>query len=194
MENQTPPMKRYLKAAALSAVRSGDIKEAIDKYRQYLELNPQDYDAWAGLGGAQRRMEDLVAAIESYEKAYEINPKSTYALVNIVALRAARGNEDDKEKLKEYIPIAKQLIQEIIDSGDADYWNWYDLATLQMIEGDTDAAISTFNYAADLTPKTATENFLSVIKQLTFLQQNIPNIPGLSQIIENINRRMTTTT
>ena len=194
MENNSPPKKRYLKAAALSAVRSGDIKEGIDKYKQYLDLNPQDYDAWAGLGGAHRRMDNLTAAIESYEKAYEINPKSTYALINVVALRAARGNEDDREKLKQFIPIAKQLTQEIIDSGEADYWQWYDLATLQLLEGETDTAIRTFNYAADLTPRTATENFLSVLKQLTFLQQYIPSTPGLSQIIENINRRMTTAT
>lgn len=194
MANQSPPKKRHLKAAALSAVRNGDINEAIDRYKQYLALNPRDHDAWSGLGGAHRRQENLKEAIESYERAYEINPKSTYALVNIVALRAARGNKGDEEKLDKLIPVAKQLIQEIIDGGEADYWTWYDLATLNLLEGNTDTAISTFNYAAELTPKTATENFISVLKQLTFLQEKNPSIQGIAQIIDNINRIMTITT
>jgi hypothetical protein len=50
------------------------------------------------------------------------------------------------------------------------------------------------NLKADLTPKTATENFRSVLHQLTFLQQNNQSIQGIAQIIDNIYHRMTTAT
>ena len=37
--------KKYLKAEALSAVRKGKLEIAIEKYRAYLTLNPEDDDA-----------------------------------------------------------------------------------------------------------------------------------------------------
>ena len=189
MTTQTSRQKRHLKAAALSFVRSGDLEGAIDNYKQYLVLNPDDDDAWAGLGGAYRRKGNLKQAIDSYEKSYKINAKSTYAIINIVTLLAARNSKEDKKKLEKYLPAAKQLTQVTIDSGEADYWAWYDLATLQLIEGHTDA-ISTFNYAADLTPKTAKENFRSVLNNLNFLKLNNPTIQGIDKIIETIESKI----
>ena len=48
-----------------------------------------DVSAFAGLEEDER---------VGYCKAYEANPQSTYALVNIVSLRAARNTEEDREK------------------------------------------------------------------------------------------------
>ena len=108
---------------------------------------------------------------------------SSYALINIVSLRAARHLEEDKQKLEEYIPDALKLCQEIIDSSQADYWNWYDLATLRLLHGETEEAISTFSYAAELTPKTATESFRSVLSNLNFLKTHNLDIPGIDRVI-----------
>jgi len=193
--NEFPVKKAYLKMEALAAVRRGDIPLAIEKYREYLALNPQDDDAWAGIGGAYRRMDDITHALNSYEEAYRINPQSTYALVNIISLLAARGSPKDREKLKEYLPTAIQLSKKIIDEGKGDYWTWYDLATLQLIqgmieEGKTEEAIKTFYYAVELTPETAKENFRSVLNNLNFLHKHNPSIPQISKVIEMINQRL----
>lgn len=175
--------KKYLKAEALSAVRKGELDIAIEKYRAYLALNPEDDDAWAGLGGSLRRQGLIDQAIESYERAYGLNRTSSYALINIVSLRAARHLAEDEQKLEAYIPEALKLCQEIIDGSQADYWNWYDLATLRLLHGETEEAVSTFSYAAELTPKTATESFRSVLSNLNFLKTHNLGIPGIDRVI-----------
>lgn len=190
MKNQPSPQKRYLKLEALSSLRSGDIDGAIKRYEQYLDLNPWDDDAWAGLGGAYRRMGNFKKAIDSYEKACEINPESSYALVNIISLRAAQNKKEDKEKLKEYIPKAIQISRQIIHNGKGDFWTWYDLGTIQLINEETEEAIKIFNYAAELTPKTAIENFRSVLNNLLFLKKHNPNIIGISKIIDIIRQHV----
>src|SRR5204862_1063860 len=168
MKNQSPPRKKFLKAEALSLVRSGEVDKGIEKYEQYLDLNDDDDDAWAGLGGAYRRKENFDKAIASYEKAYQRNDQSTYALVNLISLRAARNAPEDRARLDETLPTATKLIRAVIEEEKADFWAWYDLATLQLLQGEQEKALETFNYAAAQTPKTAKENFRSVLNNLNF--------------------------
>jgi tetratricopeptide (TPR) repeat protein len=189
--------KKYLKAEALALVRqsreSGNkslLETAIEKYRQCLALNPQDDDAWSGLGGAYRTKGDIGQALDSYSKAFEINPQSTYALVNIVSLRTARDRKEDREKLKSEAPEAIRLCQQAIKKNTEDFWTWYDLAILQLIQGDVSEAIGTFNYALRLTPETAKENFRSVLSNLEFLREHNPSIAGISTVTEMINQHL----
>lgn len=184
MINGTAGVKKYLKAEALSAVRSGDVDTGIAKYNEYLQLNPDDDDAWAGLGGAYRRKGDIDKALESYQKAYAANAQSSYALVNIVSLLAARNRPEDAQELTELLPLTIRLVQEIINRGESTYWTWYDLATLQLFKKDDEQAKSTFSYAVNLTPKTATENFRSVLNNLEFLKSHNPGISGIDAAIE----------
>jgi tetratricopeptide (TPR) repeat protein len=183
MSEQRVPVKAYLKLRALALVREGKPEEAIPKFQQYLESNKDDDDAWASLAGAYRRLNNIPKAIETYRTAFEKNPRSTYALLNLVSLLAARHSDDDEQKLQEYIPQAKRLLMDVISKGEATHWNWYDLATLQLIDGDLPAAIRSFHYAAELTPQNAIENFKSVLNALEFLGQNNPGLPGVDQAI-----------
>ncbi|HEY0544368.1 MAG TPA: tetratricopeptide repeat protein [Pyrinomonadaceae bacterium] len=191
-----PFQKQYLRAEALSLVRKAEtdgqlLDKAVEKYHQYLSLNPHDDNAWGGLGGAYRRKGDVDKALDSYCKAYEANPQSTYALVNIVSLRAARNLEEDREKLKTEIPEALRLCQQAIQKNTEDFWTWYDIATLQLIAGNLNQALSDFNYAIKLTPETAKENFRSVLNNLKFLQSHNPTIEGLSTVIRMISEHLT---
>jgi tetratricopeptide (TPR) repeat protein len=191
------PVKRSLKAAALDAVRSKDFDTAIKKYNEYLALEPNqmDDDAWAGLGGAYRRKEELELSLRSYEKAYQINPQSTYALGNIISLLAASRLPADREKLeKQYLPEAVRLTQQKASAPDSDHWAWYDLAMAQLIEGLFDQsksgeAVNTFYFAAERTPPSAKENFRSVLSNLAFLAEHNPGIPKINEVIEMIKRR-----
>ncbi|MDQ3564277.1 MAG: tetratricopeptide repeat protein [Pseudomonadota bacterium] len=181
----TSPTKKFLKAEALAAVRKGEVEPGIAKYREYLALadNTSDDDAWASLGGAYRRAGDLDQAIDCYRKAYELNRQSTYALVNLVSLHAARNTAADQEALKRDLPEAIRLCREVIERTDATFWNWYDLATLQLIEGPSSRAISTLYHAVALTPPTAKENFRSVLNNLRFLHDHNPEVDGLADAI-----------
>jgi tetratricopeptide (TPR) repeat protein len=184
--------KRSLRARAHERVRDADYDAAIDLYTQYLAIpgNREDDDAWAGLGGAFRRKGNIDKSIDSYENAFKINPESTYAAVNIISLRVARNLKQDQTKLKILIPEAIGLVKNKFKTGEAHYWSWYDLATLELIQGDVEEAIRLFNYAAELTPVGAEGIFRSMLSNLNFLKENNPSIKGISDIITIINRRI----
>ena len=177
--------KKFLKAEALAAVRAGEVEPGIAKYREYLALagNESDDDAWASLGGAYRRAGDLDQAIDCYAKAHEINPQSTYALVNLVSLHAARNKPEDRASLDQELPETIRLCREVIERADATYWNWYDLATVQLIQGQSDQAMKTLYHAVALTPAAAKENFRSVANNLRFLEERNPGIADLGDAI-----------
>lgn len=181
-------MKKFLKAEALAHIRANEIHFGIEKYKEYLELNKEDDDAWASLGGAYRRSADIDNALQCYSRAYELNPDSTYALVNLVSLQAARNSFDDQKKLAALVPEAVRLCRETIETDKASFWIWYDLGTLHLIGGNIEEARKIFFYAVTITPETAKENFRSVRSNLLFLQQHNPNISGLAEIIELLNQ------
>ena len=178
-------MKKYLKAEAQAMVRQGEVEAGVTKWQEYLALpdNAADDDAWAALGGAYRRLGDIDRALDSYERADSINPRSTYALVNLVSLRAARHAPDDQAHLTRDIPRAIELCRATIDRADATHWNWYDLATLQLIQGSVDDAMETLFHAVALTPAAAKEHFRSVLSNLRFLQERNHAIRGLDEAI-----------
>jgi tetratricopeptide (TPR) repeat protein len=183
-------MKQYLKAEALASVRKGEVREGIEKYREYFALEPNrtDDDAWASLGGAYRRIENIDEAIDCYDRAYRLNPRSTYALVNLVSLRAARPAGTDPEQQKRDVKEAIRLCRETIEGGEATFWNWYDLGTLHLIQDNADEALKIFHHAVALTPETAKENFRSVLNNLRFLQKHNPRISGIADAITLIGK------
>ncbi len=177
-------MKKFLKAEALAAVRKGDIQAGIEKYREFLALEPNstDDDAWAALGGAYRRAGDIDQAIKCYRHADQLK-RTTYALVNLVSLHAARNTPADHEALGRDLPEAIRLCRETIEHTDATFWSWYDLATLQLIQGPPAEAMKTLYHAVALTPPAAKENFRSVLNNLRFLHERNPAIAGLAEAI-----------
>ena len=195
MSEALSPRKPSLKASALSLVREGKPDLGAAKYREYLALNEWDDDAWAGLGGALRRMGQIDGAIDCYAKAFEINPKSTYAAVNVVVLSKARNTEGDAVRLDEYLPNAMKLIRSKIrlaeeeNPNQVDYWTWYDLGMLQLISGEVSAALSSYNYAAESTPQNAVETFRSVISGLEFLTEHNGQIDGIERVLADLRRR-----
>jgi tetratricopeptide (TPR) repeat protein len=166
--------KGYLKNGGLEDVRKGNIDAGIEKYKAYLEVpgNEQDDDAWACLGGAHRRKEDITNALKYYRKAFEVNPASTYAIVNIICLAAAAR---DQECVNYYLPTAKALTEKAISGDDADHWTWFDKATIQPIEGSIDEAVSDFRFGADM-KSCSMENVRSAISNLEFLHKFNPEL------------------
>lgn len=186
----SPEFRRLsLKVDALTLVRAGDVDGGIEKYRRYLDLSPNrelDDDAWASLGGAYRRKNDINKAIDCYRKAFEINPSSTYALLNLIPLCKIRNSPQDLKDLEIYIPKARQLLAvKLADSNNKEpWWTRYDAATLELLSGDVAASLSMFEVAADLTPRTARENFKSVLANLEFLHKH--GIADTRPVIEKV--------
>ena len=60
---------------ALIHSNQGRYDEAIEAYRQALELNPKSYQAWHQLGKVHSTTLEFEKAIEAYQKAAGLNPK-----------------------------------------------------------------------------------------------------------------------
>lgn len=181
-----------LKKEALANVRQAQalLSKAIGQYQQYLSLpgNENDSDGWAGLGGAFRRAGKTDEAIESYEKAYRVDATSTYALVNMVSLLAARNRQGDEARLAQYAAEAQALLESRTKAGDCDHWTWYDLATMQLLGGKASEAMAVLDRAIAKTP--SADHFPSVLSNLEFLRAHRPGIEGIDQAIERIKARL----
>lgn len=182
----------YLKLEAREAVRDGAVPQGVELYQQYLALNQHDDDAWASLGGAYRRLQNINESIRHYQKAAQLNPRSTYALVNLISLLAVRNTPEDQRELQERLPMINQLtVEKTTNPGPEPWWCWYDLATIQLLESiftpaKSDEVLKSFSYAIKLTPQTSKEIFRSVLSNLYFLRDHKANIPQLAVVIESL--------
>ncbi len=70
----------------------GDLPEAIEKYRQCVEIEPNFFDGWHALGMALMKNGDLVAAIEAGRKAVELRPNDQLAWSSL-SLLYVRNNQ-----------------------------------------------------------------------------------------------------
>jgi cytochrome c-type biogenesis protein CcmH/NrfG len=162
--------KKWLKTNALQAVRDKNVAEGIRLYREYLGLegNAEDDDAWAMLGGAYRRAGDIGRAVESYAKAFELKPTSTYAAVNLVFLKATR---DELAGLETEVAKAIALTQAKIAAKEDDHWTWFDLGMLQLLSHRIDDARTSYRFAADMKSSTP-ENVASAANTLELLAKS----------------------
>lgn len=181
-----------LKKEALANVRlaQASLGKAIAQYQQYLSLpgNENDSDGWAGLGGAFRRAGNPDQAIESYERAHQVDATSTYALVNLVSLLAARNRKGDEARLAQYGAAAQALLESRTAAADCDHWTWFDLATMQLLGGKPSAALAALDRAIAKTP--SADHFPSVLSNLEFLRAHRPGIEGIDQAIERVKARI----
>ena len=71
MSDSLKQKKAFLNATALPFVREGESECDSENYREYLALNEQGNNPWAGPVDALRRGGDV--AIDCYAKAFEIH-------------------------------------------------------------------------------------------------------------------------
>jgi tetratricopeptide (TPR) repeat protein len=79
-------------------VKEGLKDDALKAARQAVPLDPQSSDAYSELGWALKETGDVVAAIENFKKANELNAYNTYALVGWSASLRKQKDFDGAEK------------------------------------------------------------------------------------------------
>jgi Flp pilus assembly protein TadD len=70
----------------------GDLREAVEKYRRCVEIEPNFFDGWHALGMALMKNGDFVAAIEAGKKAVELHPNDQLAWSSL-SLLYVRNNQ-----------------------------------------------------------------------------------------------------
>jgi tetratricopeptide (TPR) repeat protein len=114
--------------------------------RRALELNPDDFDALASLGGVLKRNGDLHGALEAYRKATDISRGHPYPLLNELVIQAYLSNRFELPATRRrYAQRAARTLDAQI-SGAEPYnfpWSFFDRALLYLFEGDPGAFLQT---------------------------------------------------
>ena len=120
-----------------------EYEEAIASYERAVEINPDDQDAWYGLGYALGNLGRYEEAIASYERAVEINPDKEKAWYN---RGIALGNLG---RYEEAIASYERAVEINPDYQDA----WYNKACAYALQDKIDLAIENLEKAILLEPK-----------------------------------------
>lgn len=161
--------------------RAGKPQLAIDWLTKAVSENPRDSDTHGIIGGVHKDAYELDKAIDSYQRGFDGDPKSTYCLLNILCLLAARGISGDKLRLKRLLPVADNLTAEAAASTGADHWTMYDRAHFLLFANKVPDAKREFAKAIG---KTKTIGDLrSARKNLNLLAEAEAQLSGLTSVL-----------
>jgi tetratricopeptide (TPR) repeat protein len=156
--------------------RSGE--EAL---RRAVHLAPEDFDAWASLGGILRRAGDREGAAEAYERAVEVSEGHPYPLLMALKLRAHVAGEwtlSPRDTVRVAKAIGFRKAQVGTDPPMDAPWSYLDLGEAHMYLGEGDEAVRWTDEGlrrctGDWMPRT----FLSALELL-------PDGPGLPRLAD----------
>jgi serine/threonine-protein kinase len=126
----------------------GRFDEAIEMYQRAIELAPDDFETWGGLGDAcrfaegqtERAREAYSKAIELAEDVLRVNPSDADATALLAHYYA---NIDESERAKELLARAMKLAPQSM-------FVCYDAAVTNVRLGETDKALTAIEQAVEL--------------------------------------------
>ncbi len=113
--------------------------------RRAVHLAPEDFDAWASLGGVMRRADDDAGALAAYEKAVEVSKGHPYPLLMMLKIRAKIAGEWSVDaKTAVMIGEAKGFRSaQVGNDPPIDVpWSFFDLAEIQLYLGHEEEALA----------------------------------------------------
>jgi Flp pilus assembly protein TadD len=119
--------------------------DGVESLRKAVELNPDDYDAHASLGGALKRTGKIEEALAEYEKATAVSNGHSYPLLNALKLKAQlAGKLDIDSKTQFMLKRAERSLRAQVAT-DPPYdppWSLFDLAEIQLYNKNKDEFLS----------------------------------------------------
>lgn len=117
------------------------LEDALDENETLLDLNRESF--WGPVGGNYRDLGNLKAAIDSYEKARDVTPGSSYPVGNLGALYLQQAKEESNpnflEKALEMFALTINLSTEEMGFNPNDYFVMMDLAMAYTMRGIVDS-------------------------------------------------------
>ncbi len=111
--------------------------EAELAFNKAIALNPDDADVYYNLGGMLQSQGRETEALSLIKRSLEFNPQSSVALMSLAAMHKSLGQ---KTESSHYAAKARQLMKPD---------DWYNLACLESICDNTDAAIENLRRAVE---------------------------------------------
>ncbi|MEZ4667167.1 MAG: tetratricopeptide repeat protein [Anaerolineae bacterium] len=133
------------------------------------KLVDEDEESWWGsLGGLYRRRGQIDEAIDAYENASQVTPKSSYAYSNLALLYMQKN---DREKmLKTYVRVEQLAYGEVMADVD-NYWAYADLLTSRLALHKVADAEQTLQSVLEVAPKDSPYVFESLLDTLQRLEK-----------------------
>ena len=188
-----------LAAMGLAQRRLGDQEdEAIRRNRYYAEAEVNllkalevdgamvdaDGESYFGtLGGLYRRQNRNQDALQAYEKAVGITPKSSYPIGNLAVLYKRLGRDDEA---KATFVTAQRIAEDVLETQPNDYWAELDLAQALLVQEKSDDALKKYRSILHRDPSIAA--LKSAVSTLKFLSESPTAIPKISEVIDLIDK------
>lgn len=148
------------------------------------ELNREDFDAYASLGGVYKRQKLYGKAKEMYVHSVEVSNGHPYPLLNAIILQVREeglSSITGKQKLfmkRAEVPLKKQVADNPPYNSP---WSFFDLSTIALLNGRPDEAQKILEDGA-----TVSENWQlkSHKETLELIESQKENVPGLESILD----------
>lgn len=181
------PLPTVYREIGMAYSRADKTQFALDQLQKAVTLDPSDSDTHGIIGGVYKNKFDIEKAIESYERGFDADNKSTYCLLNIIALRLIRNEIGDRIRVKQLLPLADELTNSVIQTEGANHWSIFDRAHYLLFAGDTNPSIEQFEKALKMT-KTISE-LESARKNLDLFIQVSTQLSGLETVLQQFDER-----
>ena len=139
-EDQAQARRLTMLAGQLSA--RGLVPLAEQKYAESLALDPEQTDAWVGMGRLKLRRGKLAEAEQQFQKALEVAPESADAAIGLAFVMTRRGGDELAE--------AERLVRGVLSRDPAQPRAHYLMGLIKEQGGDSEAAAASFKKAAEL--------------------------------------------
>ncbi|MFT5445628.1 MAG: tetratricopeptide (TPR) repeat protein [Gammaproteobacteria bacterium] len=143
-------------------------------------INPDDFDAWASLGGVLKNVQDnLPAALQAYWKSAEVSNWHPYPLLNALRLEATIKGHFNFSGRAEHLKAAESLRrgQCQADPPSDSPWCFFDLAEILLYQDNVDEFLSVTDQGIEKsTANWEVETFKNSLVQLQGLGMESPEL------------------
>lgn len=118
---------------------SANLPTGEESLRKAIELNPEDFDAFASLGGVLKRLGKFEESLALYRNATRISRGNSYPLLNELKLQAlVNQTADIDDKYKFYLNRAKRSLNAQVENKPPYNapWSFFDLSEICLYLGD----------------------------------------------------------
>lgn len=147
-----PDNARVWKDLGVVEQKQGKTDEAKRHLIHSLELDATDVDAHCSLGGVYLTLGEFGQATASFEKGLALSGgKSTYALLNYLAISAREGTLDEAlHRFSDALDAGEAKCREDIEAGRNLPWSCFDRAQIHLLRGDMGLCREAITQAARL--------------------------------------------
>jgi tetratricopeptide (TPR) repeat protein len=149
-----------------------------------IRLNPDDFDAYASLGGIYKRKKDYDRSLDMYNKSVQVSNGHPYPLVNAIILQIrSKGLASISFQQKVFLQRAEISVRKQVTNNPPYYvpWSFFDLSTICLLTGRGPEAVTWLEKGAPYAK--APWYFATHLDTLMLLEGRKGDLPGWDDLV-----------